>query len=58
MAVNYFDGHLPSLGEETEADQELARQFEDTKNKVYDLYDDHAPEPSSGGSLVLPQYRQ
>jgi len=42
MAVNYFDGHLPSLGEETEADQELARQFEDTKNKVYDLYDDHA----------------
>jgi len=42
MAVNYFDGQLPSLAEETEADRELARQFEDTKNKVYDLYDDHA----------------
>ncbi len=42
MAVNYFDGRLPSLAEETEADRELARQFEDTKNKVYDLYDDHA----------------
>ncbi len=42
MAVNYFDGHLPSPAEETEADRELARKFEDTKNKVYDLYDDHA----------------
>jgi len=42
MAVNYFDGHLPFPAEETEADRELARKFEDTKNKVYDLYDDHA----------------
>jgi methionyl-tRNA synthetase len=42
MAVNYFDGLLPAVTEEYEIDLELTRQFDETKNKVYDLYNDYA----------------
>ncbi len=42
MAVNYFEGQLPALAEENEADRELAKHWTETKNKVYDLYDDQA----------------
>ncbi|NMC66463.1 MAG: methionine--tRNA ligase, partial [Acidobacteria bacterium] len=42
MAVNYFEGQLPALAEENEADRELAKHWTETKDKVYDLYDDQA----------------
>jgi hypothetical protein len=31
MAVNYFEGQLPALAEENEADRELAKQLAETK---------------------------
>ncbi|MDI6849228.1 MAG: methionine--tRNA ligase [Candidatus Saccharicenans sp.] len=42
MVLNYFDGEIPSPGEETEPDRQLAKQFAETASRVYAYYDDYA----------------
>lgn len=42
MVVNYFNGSLQEIGQEKEEDKKLARLFEETRDRVYALYDDYA----------------
>ena len=42
MVFNYFGGEIQEPGEETEADRQLARMFEETAKRVYSHYDDYA----------------
>jgi len=42
MVVNYFDGKILGIGEEKEEDRNLASAFEETRDRVYVLYDDYS----------------
>jgi methionyl-tRNA synthetase len=42
MIHNYFDGKINTLGEETDTDKELRREFDATKEKVCRQFEDYA----------------
>jgi len=42
MVFNYFQGTLNEIGEEKEEDRKFASQFEETRKRVVEFYDDYA----------------